>query len=391
MHARLTALAATALALLVAGCGGAAPAAAPSQATGAAPATSGAKPAAASPAAAGPGTSASTAASPGLQAIVDGAKKEGALNLMWSGNAAGGPIIPQLADGFNKLYGLNLKVQFTPGPDFATFADKVVQEHKAGQPASSDALLMAGTGVNSALQDNLLLADDWSWASNIHPPSIENNAFVNIETYLFGITYNVKKFPAAAPKTMKDLLDPKYKGRIATHPAATGFDAMSAMWGKEAALAYATKFADQVGGLLRCGTPESITSGEFDVYAIDCSQGPTLHAKAMGQPLDYVVPSDFPVIDPIYLGVPKNSAHPNAAKLWINYVESRDGQDRLYQSDFEDAHTAPGSKTAQLIDQMKSQGVQFTSNDVKFYQSHNLADLSAFTKKVQGLLQQKAK
>ncbi len=39
---------------------------------------------------------------------------------------------------FNKTYGLNLPFKFSPGPAMPQLASRIIQEGKAGQPATSD-------------------------------------------------------------------------------------------------------------------------------------------------------------------------------------------------------------------------------------------------------------
>src|SRR5689334_4566788 len=52
-----------------------------------------------------------------LSAVVEGARKEGTLQLVWGGGAVGAADgARMLADGINKRYNLNLNVQFTLGP-----------------------------------------------------------------------------------------------------------------------------------------------------------------------------------------------------------------------------------------------------------------------------------
>src|SRR4051794_31825059 len=82
----------------------AAPSAAPGQAPPRAPA------AAADPATAHP---------PALQTLIDAARQEGAIELVWGEGSVGGREgTRRLVDGINREYGLNLDVRFTPGPSF---------------------------------------------------------------------------------------------------------------------------------------------------------------------------------------------------------------------------------------------------------------------------------
>ncbi|HZA53030.1 MAG TPA: hypothetical protein VE616_02160, partial [Candidatus Udaeobacter sp.] len=74
-----------------------------------------------------------------LAQLVEGAKKEGIIRGQWSQNSFGGAKgLAELVAGMNKKYGLNLKSQFTPGPDMQRLMLRLAQEAAAGQPASTD-------------------------------------------------------------------------------------------------------------------------------------------------------------------------------------------------------------------------------------------------------------
>jgi hypothetical protein len=90
------------------------------------------------------GGAAPGAAAAPLQALVEAARKEGALTLVWGDSTVGSSEgMQRLAEGFNRTYGLNLAVTFTPGPAMSSMASRLLQEHQAGRPATaSDAPLM---------------------------------------------------------------------------------------------------------------------------------------------------------------------------------------------------------------------------------------------------------
>ena len=346
--------------LLLSACGGtSAPAASPASSAG-----SSAKPAA--------------SAAAGLQAVIDGAKKEGQLNLQWGeGTEGGSKGIEELAAGFNKMYGLNVKVQFTPGPSMPDMGSKMIQEVQTNRPATSDLYIGYAVHMAAAVQANALEPVDWaSWAPAIKDPALTgaNGAIVNFETSLDGIGYNAKLLTGAAvPKTLQDLLKPEYKGKLASTPYAANFDylAMDSMWGEQKAVDFVTKFSAQLAGLIRCDEMSRLSSGEFEAMALLCSQSNVSQEKARGGPLDIVIPSDAPMLIPLYIGLPKNTVHPNTAKLWVNYLMTREGQDTLYKHDFEDAQQLAGSKTAQQLESLKSSGVKLTTVDLATIQAQD--------------------
>ncbi len=373
------------LCLLAAAC---APTARPPQ-----PATPGARASAPSPQPSGAGESraaaagsaprsggavASAAASPALQAVVDGARREGSLSLVWGeGTLEGAEGAGRVAQALNQQYGVSLDVRFTPGPSMSTMMGRVAQEYHAGRPAVSDVFVGYANNLIPPLQADALEAVDWaSWAPHVQDPRLvaAGGTAVAVQSSLPGIAYNTSRLTGdLVPRGLDDLLKPAYKGRLASTPYAASFDqlAVPEAWGEQRATDYVEKLAGQIAGLIRCNELERLTSGEFDALVLACSQGPSLKARAQGAPIGYVIPVDGPIMKPLYLAIPKNAAHPNAARLFIDYLMSREGQDLVYESGYEDSHLMPGSKTAAQMEQLQAAGVRFIQADVEFYQRND--------------------
>lgn len=357
------------VAILLAACGGAAPA-------GSAPAA----PTSASPAAAsGP------AANSELQTIVDGAKKEGQLTLTYGGSTFGGNDgIKELAAGFNKAYGLTTQVQYTTGDSMPAMDVKVTQEFQAKKPASTDVLLSLADTFDTPIAAHAVQAVDWrSWAPNIQKISspdvlAPDGTGVVVQTFLSGISYNSNKLKGdQLPATMADLLKPQYKGHIASTPYAVAFDwlATDSMWGYQPTLDYITKLRGQITGVLRCGEQQRIASGEFDMLALDCSQTAALLQKAKGAPVDYLVPTDAALEEYVYAAVPATAAHPNTAKLWINYLLSPEAQAILRRVDYADFNVLPDSFSAKLLQQAQANSkAKVVVASVQFATDHYLPD-----------------
>jgi len=337
---------------------------------------------------------AAASASPALQGLIEGARREGQLNLVWGETTAGGTDgIPRMAEGFNRLYGLNVDVRFTPGPSMPNMSAKLVDEYRAGRPATTDIMVGFGGHIVPLVQADALEEVDWaSWAPNVQDPRLaaRGGRAVTFQSSLQGVTYNTSRVrPDEVPKTLEDLLKPQYKGRVASTPYASGFDRLPVpeLWGEQRTLEFMRRFADQLGGLIRCLETQRIVSGEFDMLVLDCSPSNTLAAKAKGAPLDYALLADAPFAQLLYMAVPKNAAHPNAAKLWINYVLGREGQDILYDTNFVDSHLVPGSKTAPWIDQVQASGGKILEIDLAFYETHDERELQRVLDEIVRILQ----
>jgi len=142
------------------------------------------------------------------------------------------------------------------------------------------------------------------------------------------IAYNTKMVSKAeAPRNYQDLLDPKWKGNM-------GIDKREFSWfitqldimGKEKGLAYFRRLAKQ-DLQLRTGHTllvQLCIAGEFPIV-VNAYGSRVEKEKARGAPIEWV--GVEPIIfhaNAISLG--KNSRHPNAAKLYIDFVLSEEGQ-----------------------------------------------------------------
>jgi hypothetical protein len=145
--------------------------------------------------------------SPALGALIDGARQEGALDLVWSANQFGGTAgAQQLQDLLNRRYGLNLAVSYTSGPAGPTTGTRVVQEVAAGQRSHTDIHLLVDASIMSAFQP----ADWRQYEPELPADDIYyGGRAVGLITQLPGITYNRELVPPdRVPRSLQDLLDP---------------------------------------------------------------------------------------------------------------------------------------------------------------------------------------
>lgn len=133
------------------------------------------------------------------------------------------------------------------------------------------------------------------------------------------------------PKKWQDLLDPQWSGKITTgHPGFSGYvgqwvTAMLRTYGD----GYLRDLAKNKPKINRSvnDTVTDIVSGERVVGA-----GPdnfSLAKKQSGSPIDVVFPSDGAVIVPGPVGVLKDSRRPNAARLFVNFMYSKEYSNAL--------------------------------------------------------------
>ena len=301
-----------------------------------------------------------------VNALVGAARGELELTLSWaSGFLDSAQEIRRDTEGFNRLYGLNLRVTFKPTDSMHAGSARAIQEFQHGTKSSTDVILGTEAEISDLANAGVLVTEPWAtWAPNIANPRLvaAGGVAVKVQTRMPGITYNIGKLSGGdVPHSLGDLLKPQYKGRVATTATPATLERLggSELWGIDRTMSYVRKLAPQVGGFVDCGDEDRIANGEFDVFVFDCGSARVAQLKAKGTLIGWSEPSDASLLGYLYMGVPKNAAHPNAAKLWINYMLGREAQDAMYEYDFADYHLLPGSRTFSEVDRATKSGVKF--------------------------------
>ncbi|HEY1504483.1 MAG TPA: extracellular solute-binding protein [Stellaceae bacterium] len=332
------------------------------------------------------------AAAATLQSVIDDARQEGQLSIV-AGESILGGANARLIDAFNKYYGLSIDVRFTPGPPVPAMVATVIQQTQAHKQAATDVIIGFSNHMFDLINAHAIQKPDWQdWAPNLKGPGLVSSEgeAVPVQSGTPGIAYNTTVFQSDdIPTKFQALLDPKLKGRVATTVYASYLDrlALPEMWGREKTFDFARKLSDQVGGLIRCNELNRLASGEFDVFGLTCSQTDPLVVAAKGAPVGFTLASDAPIIMLLYEAVPVMAAHPNTAKLWINFMSSPEGQKLLYEVSFADLSLLPGSQTAKSIAAVEAKGAKFLVIDVDFYRQHDAAAMNRDLAEAQKIFQ----
>ncbi len=300
------------------------------------------------------------ARSAALQKVIEEAKKEGVLKIQWLGGRLDGDagLRPMVA-AMNKMYGTNLRLQFTPGPDFPTMLNKITQEKAAGVPSSTDINLMTSNHVSEGTKNGVLRKMDWgSILERPGPPDANVNRIapeataVMIASRVVGITYNSNLVKGDdIPDNMEDVFKPKWKGKIASTPFATGLYQFAAkdMLGYEYMKKYTQRLATHIAGLIACNAVDRISSGEFAMMVFDCGHDDAFRYQKRGAPVGHITPKEIARINFLYMGVPVHAEHPNAAALFINFMHTREGQGLQWEHARHDLHIYPDAHTRKPV------------------------------------------
>jgi ABC-type Fe3+ transport system substrate-binding protein len=300
-----------------------------------------------------------------LAEIVEGAKKEGSFRGQWGQNSFGGSEgFQELLAGMNRKYKLNLKGQYTPGPDMQRLMLRIIQEAAAGQPASTDVYLGNAQAIFDGQNAKLFSAMTYDKIIE-HQPKPEGkfhaiapaNTHVAFGTAVVGVQYNSQMVKGNdIPRRLSDVLNPKWKGKIASTPYAAGLREFATpdFLGREKMIDYTKQLSKQIAGLMRCGESERITSGEFLMLAFTCGGNDVNVLKRTGAPVGHTVMEEGTVLHMRYAAIPKNSRSPNIGALLINYLMSSEGQEMLWKHDGMDLHLFPGSQTKRELDGLRA-------------------------------------
>ena len=150
-----------------------------------------------------------------------------------------------------------------------------------------------------------------------------------------GIAYNkVKVKPEQAPKGYKDLIDPQWKDAISCKISSSGVQivqwyVLRKLYGND----YWKEFAKQKprGFDTRVQLFDRLAKGEDKVCALAEYAAYFLY-KERGAEVEFVAPPEGLIASPLLLGIVNKAPHPEAAKLFLDWVMSNRGQ-AIYQTD----------------------------------------------------------
>jgi iron(III) transport system substrate-binding protein len=256
------------------------------------------------------------------QRLLEGAKKEGILNLYTS---MAEKDDRRLVEAFEKKYGIKIKV-WRSGKNIVL--QRVITEAHAGR-YEADFVLNPAPEMEALVREKLLQPVNSPVQKDLIPAALPaHHQWTGMRVYLFIESYNTNKVRKdELPKTYADLLDPRWKGRL-------GIEAKQQEWfytlvqsmGEEKGLKY---FGDlvknnqvtQVKG--NSVLTNMVTSGEvplaMGVYSYLAEQ-----QREIGAPIDYIALAPT-IAYTDGLGIPAKAPHPYAATLFYDFMFT-DGQ-----------------------------------------------------------------
>ena len=260
------------------------------------------------------------------QKLIDGAKKEGALVWYMSASIEDAQAI-LLA--FNKKYPF-LKTDFFRAGSARLF-NRIMNEARAGK-VLFDLVAVRGLETHQLVKAGLL-QPYVSPESAAYPAGFKDSQgyWVDYFDSYNVIGYNTQLVAREqAPKSWEDLLDPKWKGKIALDEENfSWYGAMTQKWGKEKTQRYMRALAKQDIQLRNGQTliAQLMAAGEFSVAMVLAHRIEKM--KEQGAPVAWVTTLDPVTVSLHPIGIAAKASHPNAAKLFVDFILSKDGQQLL--------------------------------------------------------------
>ena len=260
--------------------------------------------------------------------LLEGAKKEGELLVYYSH-----PIVQVMLDAFNKKY--DLKGKGWRGGSEAGM-QRITAEHKAGK-YDWDIVLNPAHDCESLAREKLVV----EVRSPYHPDLVERGlpahrqwAAFNLD--VFTAAYNTKLLKKEdLPKSYEDLLDPKWKGKLAVEANDHAwYGALLADMGEERGSKLFERLITTNGLSVRKGhslLAGMVAAGEvplaLTVYSWNAPQ-----LKRKGAPIEtYFMPPLFAIMSAVAMS--SKAPHPHAAALFYDFVLS-EGQKIMIDADY---------------------------------------------------------
>jgi ABC-type Fe3+ transport system substrate-binding protein len=195
------------------------------------------------------------------------------------------------------------------------------------------------------------------------------------------------------PKSFEDVFKPIFKGKIASTPYAAGMRefGMPDVMGNKAMTDFTKRLTNHIGGLMRCGSMDRLTSGEFLMLVFSCGDQYVNRAKnaGSGEPLAYALMKEAVISHTRYGSVPVNSSSPNAAALFVAYLHSKEGQKWMWERAGLDLPVYPESHMRKRLLAAMDVGAKVVMNSPQWLGSQG--GYTKYRKSLQKILKQKRK
>ena len=259
------------------------------------------------------------------QKLVEAAKKEGELVYYTTMTLDQSKVV---TDRFEKKYGIKATLFRTGG---GPLLNKIFTEARGGR-YDWDVVVGRGEMVLPLIERKLVDSYLSPETKMIEEQLVDKQGYWTayyVNSYVLGWnTKLVKK--QDVPKTYEELLNPKWKGgQISLDTEAYGMmEGLKRVWGREKGINYFKRLA-ALDPVLKRGNTERVQLVVAGEYPLIIAYNQTLQRMtSRGAPVDWLpLEPSITQVNPIMLAA--KAPHPNAARLFYDFVLSKEGQEML--------------------------------------------------------------
>ncbi|MFC1816910.1 ABC transporter substrate-binding protein [Thermodesulfobacteriota bacterium] len=264
----------------------------------------------------------SIAESQSMKQLIEGAKQEGEIVYYASMGVIG---MTAMIAKFEKKYPF-MKVKMVR-LNSQKLLTRVLAETRAKRYAA-DVIQTVAFSMHLLIKKGVL-GHYVSTENNFYPKDFKEQDYWTCAYFLpYVVAYNTRLVTREnLPKTYDDLLSPKWKGKMMMEPTKVDwFAGMLQIMGREKGLEFMRELSKQDIGQRNGHTliATLVAAGEAELQINTPTSAPE-RVKNSGAPIDWVALGPVPGIM-IGIGKTSKAAHPNAAKLFVDYVLSAEAQ-----------------------------------------------------------------
>jgi len=277
-----------------------------------------------------------------LNQLYESAKNEG--ELIWAGS--GGPdVYGPVANLFQSRFpGIKVTVVDLPGPQVI---QRVVAESQAKR-VTADVFIGGAVSVMSLIERDLVLPHDFSDTSASPNDVILDNKLLLVTDVVVPWYYNKNLVsPDDVPRKPEDLLNPKFRGKIAVVKTGDGWEMWDGIWDQAKVISFVKQLADAKQltllatfgseGVDKAARGEVLLTNSQALYRgmVNIEQGAPLDLAPIGAQVDLAGVFTVP-----------GSPHPRLAELfvqWMTTPEAREAMAKVGRGRLQPC-TGPGSQ-----------------------------------------------
>jgi ABC-type Fe3+ transport system substrate-binding protein len=297
-------------------------------------------------------------AQPPDPALIAAAKKDG--QVVWYTGLIINQLARPIAEAFEKTYGI--KVSYVRQDSSDTIL-RISNEAQAGH-LSAD-MFDATTGIAALKKAGILMQYRPASAANYAPETVDPEGYwTGLNVFAIIGAYNTDLVPKGGePKSWEDLLDPKWRGgkiawstSLSSQGGPSFVGTVLAEYGEARGMDYLRKLAEQkivnIDAASR-SVLDQVIAGEYSIMLQVSDNQPVTSALA-GAPVASLKfnPSTGTLNA---MAVLKGAPHPNAGKLFVDYLASPEGQKVIAQNYYVPADPDTPAREPSL----KPDGVKF--------------------------------